>query len=71
MNATDETIYKLLLWALPVLISVLAFIGGLAVKSLMKMSNDIGEIKNKLTEVTTKHDELDRRVERLESQIWN
>ena len=71
MTQSDLTIYKLLLWALPVLIAVLGFIGGLAVKALMKMSNDIGEIKNKLTEVATKHDELDRRVEKIEGTLWN
>lgn len=71
MSESDVTIYKLLLWALPLLIAILGFIGALAVKALMKMSNDIGEIKNKLTEVATKHDELDRRVEKIETTLWN
>jgi predicted nuclease with TOPRIM domain len=66
----DETIYKLLLWALPILLAVLGFIGALAVNSLMNMSKDINEIKISLKEVSTKHENLEERIERLEDKIF-
>jgi len=66
----DETIYKLLLWALPILLAVLGFIGALAVNSLMKMATDINDIKVSLKEVSTKHENLEERIERLEDKIF-
>lgn len=66
----DETIYKLLLWALPILLAVLGFIGALAVNALMNMSKDINEIKISLKEVSTKHENLEERIERLEDKIF-
>lgn len=55
-----------LIWAVIGLISILGFIGALGVNALIKMGKDLNEIKISLKEVSTKHDELDRRVERLE-----
>lgn len=66
----DATIYKLLLWVLPVLLGLLSFIGALAVKSLMKMSEDINDIKVSLKEVSTKHENLEERIERIEDKIF-
>lgn len=62
----DATIYKLLLWALPVLLGLLAFIGSLAVKSLMRLAHNVNEINEKLAVLIIKHDSLEKRVDRLE-----
>lgn len=66
----NETIYTLLLWALPILLTLLAFIGGLAVNALMKMSNDINEIKVSLKGYEVKHDDLKERVEKIEEKLF-
>lgn len=67
----DATIYKLLLWALPILLAVLGFIGALAVNALMKLANDVNEIKISIREVSTKHEDLESRLERLEDKIYS
>lgn len=66
----DATIYKLLLWVLPILLAILGFIGALAVNSLMKMASDINDIKVSLKEVSTKHENLEERIERIEDKIF-
>lgn len=66
----DETIYTLLLWALPILLTVLGFIGALAVNALMKLANDVNEIKVSIREVAIKHEDLEGRIERLETKIY-
>ncbi len=70
MNETDKMIYDLLLWILPSLLAILAFIGALAVKALMKMSNDINDIKISVSNITTMHEGLTERVERLEDKMF-
>jgi len=65
----DQTIYKLLLWALPVLLAVLGFIGALAVNALMRMASDIGEIKQQLATHSEKHEDHNRRIERMEDIV--
>lgn len=62
----DITIYKILLWALPVLLAILGFIGALAVNALIKLSNDVNSIKITIEGISTKHDGLEKRVEFLE-----
>lgn len=66
----DHTIYKLLLWAIPILLGVLGFIGSLAVKALMKLSEDVNEIKIDIREVATKHEDLENRMARIEDKIF-
>lgn len=62
----DATIYKLVLWALPILLGILSFIGSLAVKSLMRLAHNVNEINEKLAVLITKHDSLEKRVDKLE-----
>lgn len=62
----DATIYKLLLWALPILLGILSFIGSLAVKSLMRLAHNVNEINEKLAVLITKHDSLEKRVDKIE-----
>jgi len=57
---------QFLLWALLTLIGVLGFIGALGVNALIKMARDINEIKLTVMRVDTKHDALEKRVEKLE-----
>lgn len=66
LKIMDYTIYKILLWALPVLLSLLAFIGAMAVKSLISLANNVNEINEKLAIVITKHDSLEKRVDKIE-----
>lgn len=66
----DATIYKLLLWALPILLTILGFIGALAVNALMKLANDVNEIKVNIKEVSVKHEDFESRLERLEDKIY-
>lgn len=70
MTDADMVIYKILIWAVPALLSILAFVGALAVSALLRMARDLNEIKNKLTEVDTKQDALDERVDRLEAKVF-
>ena len=77
MSPTDTTIYTLLLYAMPVLLTVLAFIGGLAVNSLMKMSDNLNEIKITVQKMISEHESLeqsvrsiDHRVEKVEGKIF-
>lgn len=67
----DYTIYKILIWALPLLLSLLAFIGALAVKSLISLANNVNEINLKLAVVIAKHDSLEKRVDDIENQKDN
>lgn len=65
----DLIIYKLLLWVVPILLTILAFIGALAVNALVKMGNDIGEIKITIKEISIKHEGLEFRVSQLEEKL--
>lgn len=58
-----------LMWLMPILIGVLGFIGALGVKALIKMSNDLNDIKSEVKVLVTKHDEHDRRITRLEEHV--
>lgn len=62
----DATIYKLVLWTLPILLGILSFIGSLAVKSLMRLAHNVNEINEKLAVLITKHDSLEKRVDKIE-----
>ncbi len=66
----DQTIYKLLLWAIPILLGILGFIGSLAVKALMKLSEDVNEIKLDIREVAVKHEDLEDRIVRIENKVF-
>lgn len=66
MNTQDETIYRLLLWSMPILLSILSFVGLLAVKSLISLANDVNEIKITIARQGEKHDSLEKRVDKLE-----
>ncbi len=57
------------LWAVGILLAILAFVGVLAVNQLMKMASDLGEIKVIIGKIDTKHEELEKRVNRIEEKI--
>lgn len=60
---------QFLVWAVLALLAVLAFIGGLVANAIIKMGNDINEIKIAVNTVATKHDEIEKRVIRLEDKL--
>ena len=68
MNPTETSF---LLWGCGVLLAILSFIGALAVNQLMKMANDIGDIKITIGRVDEKHTALENRVEKLENHLHN
>lgn len=69
MNLTqNET--QFLLWSVAAFISVFAFIGILAVNSLIKMARDLNEIKIAVREVAIKHEETEKRVTRIEKHVF-
>lgn len=67
----NQTIYTLLLWALPILLTILGFIGALAVNALMKLSSDVSEIKKSLAVANSKNEEHEHRIVRLEDKIFS
>lgn len=70
MSDVDQTIYKLLLYLIPVLLGILGFIGALMVKQLMKLSDSVNEIRITICEIATKHDDLEKRVDKCEEKIF-
>jgi hypothetical protein len=66
MTPEQTTMYTVFIWVMPILLGVLAFVGALGVKALIKMANDLSEIKTEVKVLVTKHDEHDRRIEHLE-----
>jgi hypothetical protein len=66
MTTEQNTMYTFFIWVMPILLGVLAFVGALGVKALIKMANDLSEIKTEVKVLVTKHDEHDRRIEHLE-----
>lgn len=69
MAEVDPTIYKLLIWTVPIILSVLGFIGALMVSQLMKLSDSVNEIKVTMREIVTKHDGLEKRVNMIEEKV--
>jgi hypothetical protein len=67
MNPTETSF---LLWGCGVLLAILSFIGALAVNQLMKMANDIGDIKITIGRVDEKHTALEDRVNRIEEKLY-
>lgn len=63
LTSTEQT---MLIWVVTTLLGIIAFVGVLGVKALIKMGNDLSEIKTIVMVQSTKHDSLERRVELLE-----
>lgn len=59
-----------ILWGCGVLLFVLSGIGGLAVKQLMKMADDLNSIKITIGRIDEKHDALQDRVNKIEEKIF-
>ena len=60
-----------LLWGCGILLAILSFVGMLAVSQLMKMANDLGEIKIFCGKMTVQHEALQDRVDKLERVTSN
>jgi len=57
---------KFILYLTTTLLSIIAFVGVIFVKSFLKMAEDINEIKTDVKVASSKHDSLEFRVETLE-----
>lgn len=69
MTENQHVMIAVLMWLMPILLTVLGFIGALGVKALIKMSNDLHEIKSEVKVLVAKHDEHDRRIAKLEEHV--
>lgn len=69
MSVHEQIFYKLLIVGVPILLTILAFIGGLAVNALMKMGKDLNRIKVTIEGMSKQHDGLEKRVSNLEHKI--
>lgn len=69
MTPTDSTIYTILLWAMPILLAILGFVGALAVNQLMKLSDSVNQIQITIGKIATAHDDLKERVDKLEEKV--
>lgn len=49
-----------------ILLSMIGFIGVLGVNALMSIAKSVNDIKVNIKEISTKHDALEKRVEKLE-----
>lgn len=56
-------------WLVPILLGVLSFIGILAVKQFMAMNKNLNDLNTKFAVMIEKHDNLEKRVEKLEDVI--
>lgn len=69
MTEEQKIIYQILLWALPLLLAVLGFIGALMVNQLIKLANTVNDIKVIIKGIDAKHDNLRDNHEHLESRV--
>lgn len=65
----DETIYKLLLWIVPILLSVLSYVGVMVVSWLRNISKSLEEMNIKVERFIVKHDNLEERVDKIEHKL--
>lgn len=52
-----------------VLLSVIGFFCAIAATALIRMSRDLNDIKGMVIKIDTKHDGLEKRVERIEKHL--
>ncbi len=57
---------KFLIWACLALLSVIAFVGVIFINAFLKMAKDINSIKTTIAVQAEKHNDLEKRVNRLE-----
>jgi len=67
----DKTIYKLLLWACPVLLSALIIVAGFCADYALKVGRDTQYIKTKFEVMDIRIEYLDKRVTALEYKTVN
>jgi len=69
--ALTENETTFVLWAVGAFIAIFAFVSVLAVNALVKMSNDLTDIKIAVREVATKHEDTEKRVTRIENHVFS
>ncbi len=60
---------KIMIGAFTALLTVLGFIGAMAVRQLIKMSANLNEIKITISEINGKHDLLDEKHEGIKERV--
>jgi len=77
MDATQAINYQILMYVVPIMMAVLAFIGAIGVNALIGMGKNINEIKISIQKITSEHEGLEqmhcdlvKRVEHLEDRKW-
>lgn len=60
---------KIYQWVFPILITILAFIGGLGVKALIGISKTLNDIKIELAVGTEKHNALEEKHHALDGRV--
>lgn len=70
MTFSDIATYELLKWAIPILLAIIGFVGVTAINYLIKMSNDLHEIKLNMVKNAERHDALEKRVDNLEETVY-
>ena len=69
LTVEQKTMYDILLWVLPLMVTILGFVGVLGVKALISMNKTLNKIVTQIAVVIQKHDDLERRVEDIEDKI--
>lgn len=68
---TEQSFYFLLQIGLSIILSIIGFLLKKAVANLSKMSSDINDIKQSVLLVATRHEELEKRVTKIELKVYN
>ena len=69
MSETEVVFYKMMIFGVPILLTVLAFIGSLAVNALITMGKDVNQIKITIRETSIRHDGLEKSHDELKERV--
>lgn len=69
MTVEQETTYAILVWVVPILLAILAFVGALAVNQFIAMNKNLNSLNTKFAVMLEKHDSLEKRVDKIETLI--
>lgn len=63
----EKTFYKILISTLSCLVGVVSFFSSVAVNRVIKMADDVTEIKVSQGKMLTKYEDLERRLAKIEN----
>jgi hypothetical protein len=64
-----KTMYALYQWVFPLLLSIIAFVGGFAVKILYDMNKTLNYISVRVEVEIERHDSMEKNHEKLEERV--